>query len=114
MGWVREVEGFFRANGPLARALPHYEWRPEQARMAAQVAAVLDGAAEPPAAVALIEAGTGTGKSFAYLVPALFYAHATGERVVVSTQTIPLQEQLVRQDLPFSPRCSPFPSATPW
>lgn len=109
MGWVREVEGFFRANGPLARALPHYEWRPEQARMAAQVAAVLDGAAEPPAAVALIEAGTGTGKSFAYLVPALFYAHATGERVVVSTQTIPLQEQLVRQDLPFLAQVLPFP-----
>ena len=108
MGWVREAEQFFEAGGPLACALPQYEWRPEQARMAAQVAALLDGALEPPAAVALIEAGTGTGKSFGYLVPALYYTHATGERVVVSTQTITLQEQLVRQDLPFLARVLPF------
>lgn len=108
MGWVREAEAFFQADGPLARALPQYEWRPEQARMAAQVAALLEGSWEPPAAVALIEAGTGTGKSFGYLVPALYYAHATGERVVVSTQTIPLQEQLVGQDLPFLAQVLPF------
>ncbi|BAS28409.1 ATP-dependent DNA helicase [Limnochorda pilosa] len=108
MGWVREAEDFFRADGPLARALPQYEWRPQQARMARQVALVLEGSAGPPAAVALIEAGTGTGKSLAYLVPALFYAHATGERVVVSTQTIPLQEQLVSKDLPSLQEVLPF------
>lgn len=108
MGWVREAEEFFRAGGPLARALPHYEWRPQQALMARRVATLLDACAEPPAAVALIEAGTGTGKSFGYLVPALFYAHATGERVVVSTQTIPLQEQLVGRDLPALAEILPF------
>src|SRR5690606_1371825 len=77
--------------------------------MAPQVAAVLDGAAEPPAAVALIEAGTGTGRAFAYLLPAVCGAHATGERVVVTTQPIPLQAQLVRHDLPFLAQVLPFP-----
>ncbi len=51
--------------------------------------------------LAVIEAGTGTGKSLAYLVPALLWARANRERVVVSTRTINLQEQLIRKDLPF-------------
>ncbi len=49
----------------------------------------------------MLEAGTGVGKSFAYLVPALAWARANGERTVVSTNTINLQEQLVGKDLPF-------------
>src|SRR4051812_39739059 len=51
--------------------------------------------------VGLLEAGTGVGKSLAYLVPALRWAAANGERTVVSTNTINLQEQLVGKDLPF-------------
>src|SRR5262249_2897626 len=51
--------------------------------------------------VVLLEAGTGVGKSFAYLVPALEWAKASGERTVVSTNTINLQEQLVGKDLPM-------------
>src|SRR5690606_25363614 len=51
--------------------------------------------------VLLLEAGTGVGKSFAYLVPALAWARANGERTVVSTNTINLQEQLVGKDLPM-------------
>jgi ATP-dependent DNA helicase DinG len=51
--------------------------------------------------IAVIEAGTGTGKSLAYLVPALHWARANGEKVVVSTNTINLQEQLIAKDLPF-------------
>ena len=51
--------------------------------------------------VQLLEAGTGVGKSFAYLVPALAWARANGERTVVSTNTINLQEQLVGKDLPL-------------
>ena len=49
----------------------------------------------------MLEAGTGVGKCFAYLVPALAWARANGERTVVSTNTINLQEQLVGKDLPF-------------
>lgn len=51
--------------------------------------------------VALIEAGTGTGKSLAYLIPALLWASATGERTVISTNTITLQEQLLQKDIPL-------------
>ncbi len=51
-----------------------------------------------------MEAGTGVGKSFAYLVPALAWARANGERTIVSTNTINLQEQLVGKDLPLLAR----------
>src|SRR5438874_12309339 len=54
--------------------------------------------------VALLEAGTGVGKSFAYLAPALLWARDNGERTVVSTNTINLQEQLVGKDLPILAR----------
>jgi len=56
--------------------------------------------------IALIEAGTGTGKSLAYLVPSLIYADATGERIVVSTHTIHLQEQLWRREYPVARRAA--------
>ncbi len=83
-------------RGPVARALGQYEDRPSQRDMAAYIAdAYNDGG------VVLLEAGTGVGKSFAYLVPALAWAKANGERTVVSTNTINLQEQLVGKDLPF-------------
>jgi ATP-dependent DNA helicase DinG len=83
-------------NGDVARALGQYEDRPSQRDMAAYVAdAYNDGG------VALLEAGTGIGKSFAYLVPAIEWARRNGERTVVSTNTINLQEQLIGKDLPF-------------
>jgi ATP-dependent DNA helicase DinG len=82
--------------GPIARAMGQYEDRPSQRDMAAYIAdAYNDGG------VVLLEAGTGVGKSFAYLVPALAWAKASGERTVVSTNTINLQEQLVGKDLPL-------------
>jgi ATP-dependent DNA helicase DinG len=56
--------------------------------------------------IALIEAGTGTGKSLAYLVPAILWSLASRERLVVSTNTINLQEQLIRKDLPFLQRAT--------
>ena len=56
--------------------------------------------------IALIEAGTGTGKSLAYLVPAILWSLANRERLVVSTNTINLQEQLIRKDLPFLQRAT--------
>ena len=56
----------------------------------------------------LVEAGPGTGKSLAYLVPAVHHAVATGERVVVATNTITLQEQLFAKDIPFMRSWLPF------
>ena len=78
-------------DGPLARALPGFEARPSQRRMAAAVAHLLrtDG-------VLLAEAGTGTGKTLAYLVPAIL----SGERIVISTGTRNLQDQIFYKDLP--------------
>jgi ATP-dependent DNA helicase DinG len=78
-------------NGPLARGIPSYEHRPGQIRMARAVQDVLqhDG-------VLLIEAGTGTGKTWAYLIPAAL----SGRRVLVSTGTRALQDQIMEKDLP--------------
>ncbi|HVO31876.1 MAG TPA: ATP-dependent DNA helicase, partial [bacterium] len=83
-------------DGPLARALEGFEVRPAQARMMELVEQSFrdDG-------VLAVEAGTGTGKTFAYLVPAIRWAAATGEKVVVATHTIALQEQILRKDLPL-------------
>ncbi len=83
-------------GSPIARVMGTYEDRPSQRDMAAYIA---DGYND--GGVLLLEAGTGVGKSFAYLVPALAWARANGERTVVSTNTINLQEQLVGKDLPL-------------
>ena len=73
-----------------------FEDRPSQRAMARAVADAYNGSS-----VALLEAGTGVGKSLGYLLPALRWAAANKERTVVSTNTITLQEQLVNKDLPF-------------
>ena len=83
-------------SGPVARAMDQYEDRPAQRDMARAVASLYNDTG-----VGLIEAGTGVGKSLGYLLPALRWSARTGERTVVSTNTINLQEQLVRKDLPF-------------
>ena len=84
------------AAGPVAAKLPRYEDRPSQREMAMEIARLYNDGG-----VGLLEAGTGVGKSLGYLVPALRWAAANGERTIVSTNTINLQEQLVRKDLPF-------------
>jgi ATP-dependent DNA helicase DinG len=86
-------------GGSVALALRLHEDRPSQRDMAAYVADVFNDGG-----VALLEAGTGVGKSFAYLVPAILWAIANDERTVVSTNTINLQEQLVGKDLPLLAR----------
>jgi ATP-dependent DNA helicase DinG len=88
-------------TGPVARALggTTFEDRPGQRDMAAYTADVYNDGG-----IALLEAGTGVGKSFAYLVPALEWARTNGERTIVSTNTINLQEQLVGKDLPILAR----------
>jgi ATP-dependent DNA helicase DinG len=73
-----------------------YEARPEQLRMAEAVSRTLAAKSH-----LVVEAGTGVGKSFAYLVPAISRALSCGERVVVATNTIALQEQLMRKDVPL-------------
>ncbi len=83
-------------RGPVAARLPHYEERPEQAELAAAVDAVMQSGGR-----LMAEAGTGVGKSFAYLVPAIAAAAERGERVVIATHTIALQEQLLGKDVPF-------------
>ncbi|VAX41874.1 DinG family ATP-dependent helicase YoaA, partial [hydrothermal vent metagenome] len=84
-------------DGPIARALgPEYEPRPQQLRMAARVEAAMERKE-----TLLVEAGTGVGKSFAYLVPAIQRCLSKGETVVVATNTIALQEQLMERDIPL-------------
>lgn len=90
------IEGDLGPHGAIARSLPQYEDRASQREMAGAVADLYNDGG-----VGLLEAGTGVGKSLAYLVPALRWAAANGDRTVVSTNTINLQEQLVRKDLPF-------------
>ena len=90
-------------DGAIARRLPNYEVRPQQLDMADAVAHALGNARH-----LMVEAGTGVGKSFAYLVPAIQAACASKEgRVVISTHTIGLQEQLVRKDIPFLQKVMP-------
>jgi ATP-dependent DNA helicase DinG len=83
-------------TGPIASTLSRYEHRESQQEMVVEIAELYN-----TGGVGLLEAGTGVGKSLAYLVPALRWAAANGERTVVSTNTINLQEQLVGKDLPF-------------
>lgn len=82
-------------DGPFARALPGFERRPEQIEMTRSVAkAINDGQR------LIVEAGTGVGKSLAYLLPAALHAALNGRRVVISTNTINLQEQIIEKDIP--------------
>lgn len=92
---VRQVEAFFSASGPLSRA-QNFEYRPQQQAMAVAVAHALQSREH-----LAVEAGTGVGKSLAYLVPAILYAVAQKKKAVVSTHTINLQEQLTEKDLPM-------------
>ncbi len=94
-----ETADLLGERGPVARVLAHFEDRACQRDMAAYVTDVFNDGG-----VSLLEAGTGVGKSFAYLVPALCWTRANGERTVVSTNTINLQEQLVGKDLPLLAR----------
>ena len=83
-------------DGHVARRLQAYESRREQLEMAGAVSRAIESKTH-----LMVEAGTGVGKSFAYLVPAILAAAEQGRKVVVSTHTISLQEQLLEKDLPF-------------
>ena len=94
-----EIRSLFSADGPLARAIDGYEVREGQVEMALEVTRSLN-----EDRVVAAEAGTGVGKSFAYLVPSILWATRNNQKVVVSTGTIHLQEQLVGKDLPLLAR----------
>lgn len=90
-----EVASVLEYGGPFATYFEGYEQRPQQVEMLRAVTEALSTGQH-----LMVEAGTGTGKSFAYLVPAALWALRNGQRVVISTNTINLQEQLVKKDIP--------------
>jgi ATP-dependent DNA helicase DinG len=90
------------APGGLLSAANNYEFRPQQLLMAQHVAATLDRGGH-----LVVEAGTGTGKSLAYLVPSVQTAVEGGRKAIVSTHTINLQEQLLYKDLPLVAKLLP-------
>ena len=94
-----EIERILEPGGPMSRVFAGYEHRPQQIEMAQAVADALNKGHH-----LIVEAGTGTGKSIGYLLPAILYSLSTGERVVVSTNTINLQDQLFHKDLPVLDR----------
>jgi ATP-dependent DNA helicase DinG len=91
-----DVTAVLGPGGLVSRRLSSFEERPEQLRMAKRIEECLRRGRH-----LLVEAGTGVGKSFAYLVPAILRAGEADEKVVVATHTISLQEQLLGKDLPF-------------
>ena len=91
---VSQVESIFSPSGLLSRG-KNFEYRPEQQQMAVAVARALARKDH-----LLVEAGTGVGKSFGYLMPSILHAVAQKKKAILSTHTINLQEQLIGKDLP--------------
>ena len=96
------MEEIFGRDGLIARAHPDYEYRPGQIAMAEAVLRAFDKKRH-----LIVEAGTGTGKTLAYLVPAIAAAVSRGQRVIISTGTKNLQEQLMEKDIPFLQKVLP-------
>src|SRR5271157_3223212 len=92
---VSQVEEIFSPTGILSRA-KNFEFRPQQQEMAVAVARALQNREH-----LAVEAGTGVGKSLAYLIPAILFAVAEKKKAIISTHTINLQEQLTEKDLPM-------------
>ena len=93
------IKNHFLNGGILSKALPSFEYRPQQAEMAIKV-----GEAFNRSEFLVVEAPTGVGKSLAYLLPASWWASLNNERVVISTQTKSLQAQLFYKDIPIIQR----------
>ena len=98
---VAQVETLFSPNGILSRA-KNFEYRPQQQQMAVAVARALERREH-----LVVEAGTGVGKSLAYLAPAILFAVAKKKKAIISTHTINLQEQLTQKDLPMLEKVLP-------
>jgi ATP-dependent DNA helicase DinG len=93
--FVEQVRTIFSETGRLSKAR-NFEFRPEQQEMAVAVARALEEERH-----LVVEAGTGVGKSLAYLVPAILFAIEQKKKAIISTQTINLQEQLLQKDIPI-------------
>ena len=91
-----KVIGVLVEDGVISRTLKNYESRPQQIKMAEAVCDAIDSDKH-----LIAEAGTGVGKSLAYLVPFIFHAAENDKRIVISTNTKTLQQQLYEKDLPF-------------
>lgn len=92
---VDEAAAILEYGGPFSQYFESYEHRPQQVEMLRAVANALSSGKH-----LMVEAGTGVGKSFAYLVPAALFALQNNTRVVISTNTINLQDQLIKKDIP--------------
>ncbi|MGI6207430.1 MAG: helicase C-terminal domain-containing protein [Anaerolineae bacterium] len=92
---VQELVATLEPGGRVAKAMGAYERRPQQLEMLAAICQALNEGRH-----LVVEAATGVGKSLAYLLPALVFAHTNHDRVVISTHTINLQEQLYTKDIP--------------
>src|ERR1051325_3425568 len=92
---AKQVGEIFSPTGILSKSRK-FEFRPQQQQMAIAVAQTLDRREH-----LAVEAGTGVGKSLAYLIPAILYAVANKKKAIISTHTINLQEQLTQKDLPM-------------
>lgn len=100
---VDGLAAMLEEGGVFAHDFPGYEYRPQQVEMLRTVTTAFNESQH-----LLVEAGTGTGKSIAYLLPAARFAAQNGERVVISTNTINLQDQLYGKDIPDLQRILPF------
>jgi len=92
---IEEVSAFLEPGGAFSNYFDKFEYRPEQVAMLRSVTEALSESHH-----LLVEAGTGTGKSMAYLIPAAMWAIKNNRRVVISTNTINLQDQLISKDIP--------------
>ncbi len=92
---VDEIASSIEHGGPFSRYFDNFESRPQQIEMLRAVADSLSNSHH-----LMVEAGTGTGKSFAYLIPAVEWSVKNSTRVVISTNTITLQDQLIKKDIP--------------
>jgi ATP-dependent DNA helicase DinG len=90
------IENDLKPGGVISQSLPGYEDRPQQIEMIHFVTQAFN-----ENKVTMIEAGTGTGKTMAYLLPAIHWSLQNKERIVISTNTINLQEQIIQKDIPF-------------
>ncbi|HEV8059113.1 MAG TPA: helicase C-terminal domain-containing protein [Gemmataceae bacterium] len=98
------IHSILGPGGLIAQRLSNFEPRPQQTAMAEAIARAMDKPGH-----LMVEAGTGVGKSFGYLIPALLFALRRKKKIVVSTHTISLQEQLIRKDIPFLQSIFPEP-----
>lgn len=92
---VESITSLIRPGGRFERAFPGFEHRPQQVEMLQTVAEAFNNGRH-----VLVEAGTGTGKSLGYLLPVAYWATGNSRRVVISTNTINLQDQLIGKDIP--------------